>query len=308
MIQTVRGPIAVEDLGPCLPHEHVLLDWWSGDDANSSLDGILNDEQRQIAELTSLADFGVRSLVDLTVSGIGQNPEGLRRIAEALDLHIVMGAGWYRQPYYGQEIDRTPTSELARQLVRFIRQGSAGTGIRPGIIGEIGSHKDYVTAQEERVFRAAGKAAVETGLAVTTHSVASDVGLRHLELLTEEGVPADRIVIGHADTFLDQDYLHAIVGSGAFVEFDNIGYVMPVVASLEKDLIPTIVNLIEAGYVEQILLSQDVCARSHLVAYGGNGYTYLFSIFRERLIHAGVTADQWSQMTTTNPARVLEIR
>jgi len=307
MITTVRGPLRAEELGFCLPHEHVLIDLWRNAPGRWDTDGILNDRTRQIKELSFYLAAGGRSIVDLSLPAIGQDPEGLVSISADLDIPIIMGCGWYRQPYYGPEIDTTPTDVLAEHLIDIIRHGVGESGIRPGIIGEIGSHKHYITAQEERVFRAAGLAGAETGLAVTTHSVGSDVGLRHLRLLAASGMSPERIVIGHADSNLSMPYLLAILESGAYVQFDNIGYPMPNVACLEEDLVAMLIELLDRGWAQRILLSQDVCRRQHLRAYGGAGYAYLPSTFADVAAEAGVSAKDWQTMTRQNPQRVLDV-
>jgi phosphotriesterase-related protein len=306
-VMTVRGPVAADDLGRCLPHEHVVIDMWSNAEWRWDSDRILTDEDEQIDEVRRFKDVGGGTIVDLSLPGIGRDPEALRRISEATDVHIVMGCGWYRQPYYPPDVDRTSTEDLAASLVREIRDGVGPQTIRPGIIGEIGSHKGFVTAQEERAFMAAAWAQCETGLAFTTHSVASKVGLDHLRILTREGVRPDRVVVGHCDSYLRRNYLEAILEQGAYVQFDNIGYPPPDVSALENRLIPMIVELIDRGSVERILLSQDICARPSLSAYGGPGYTYLLTRFEVALKDAGVSAAQWDQMTVKNPAKLLDL-
>jgi predicted metal-dependent phosphotriesterase family hydrolase len=199
-VMTVRGPIAADQLGFVQPHEHLLLnvEWI---ETRWSLDGILDDEALAVEELSAYRAAGGQSIFDLTNAGLRRNPEAVRRISEATGVHVVMGCGWYRQPFYPPEelIDRTSTQALADRLLDEIANGLDGTGVRPGIIGEIGSNKDFVSAQEERVFRAAGRAAARSGLAVTTHSVASPVGLEHLRILCEERVDPARIAIGHSE-------------------------------------------------------------------------------------------------------------
>ncbi len=305
-VMTVSGPLPATELGFTLTHEHLLLnvEWI---DARFSLDGILDDEALAIEEFGAYAAAGGRSIVDLTNVGLRRDPLGVRRISQATGVNVVMGCGWYRQPYYPAEalIDRTSTDALAEHLIFEIEYGLDGTDIRPGIVGEIGSHKDFVTAQEERVFRAAGRAAARTGLAVSTHSVASPVGLEHLRLLCEEGIDPSRVVIGHSDTYPYVDYLEAVMQQGAFVQFDNIGYKLPVVASLEARLIAVIVELVRRGWSGQLLFGQDVCHRSHLKAYGGNGYDYIPCTFLPRLRDGGVDEETLSQITVENPRRML---
>ncbi|HEX8969280.1 MAG TPA: phosphotriesterase-related protein [Chloroflexota bacterium] len=306
MVMTVRGPVAADTLGVVQPHEHLLLnvEWI---EARFSLDGLLNDADLMIEELRAFATAGGRSIIDLTNAGMRRDPVGVRRISEATGVHVILGCGWYRQPYYPPEalIDRTSTAALAERLVDEIEHGLDGTDVRPGIIGEIGSHKDYVTAQEERVFRAAGRAAARTGLAVSTHSAASPVGLEHLRILCEEGVEPGRVAVGHADSYPFLEYHLAILEQGAYVQFDNIGYRLPGVAALESRLVPIIVELVRRGWSHRVLLSQDVCHRSHLKAYGGNGYDYLLRQFLPTLRSAGVDDEAIARMTVDNPRQLL---
>ena len=51
----------------------------------------------------------------------------------------------------------------------------------------------------------------------------------------------------------------------------------------EGRIVESICDLLAAGHVERILLSQDVCHDSQLTRYGGNGYTYLADTFLPRL-------------------------
>lgn len=303
---TVRGAVPADTLGITHPHEHILLNLeWI--DARFSLDGILNDADLAVEELRAFTEAGGRTLVDLSNRGMRPDPCAIRTVAEQTGINIVLGCGWYRQPYYPAEdlIDRTSTERLAERLLSDIEQGLYGTDVRPGIIGEIGSHKDFVTAQEERVFRAAGRAAVRTGLAVSTHSAGSPVGLEHLRILRDEGVDPERVVIGHADSYPFIEYHLALLRQGAYVQFDNIGYRLPGVAALESRLIPITVALIRQGWAHRLLLSQDVCHRSHLKAYGGNGYDYLLTTFVPRLRAAGVDEEAIHLMLVSNPRRVL---
>ena len=181
------------------------------------------------------------------------------------------------------------------------------TGIRPGIIGEIGTDKPWVSAVEERVHRAAARAALATGMAITTHGVQSDVGLAQLRIFTEEGVDPSRVVIGHADSHLNLDFYLAVLDAGANLQFDFIGHRFGVEEALEPRLVETIVELLERGFAPQLLLSQDVCHNRQLKAYGGFGYVYLHQHFLPTLRTAAVGEGEIRTMTFDNPARILTI-
>src|SRR5207253_2192111 len=104
---------------------------------------------------------------------------------------------------------------LADEIGRDATEGVGGSGVRAGIIGEIGTDKPWLSAQEERVHRAAARASRRTGLAITTHSVQSRVGLDQLSVFEAEGADLSRVVVGHADSNPMFDYHLAIVERGA---------------------------------------------------------------------------------------------
>jgi phosphotriesterase-related protein len=307
-VQTVLGPIAPADLGFTLPHEHTQIALWHIA-ARWDYWQLTRDESVILGELARYRAAGGGALVDLTLPGVGRDPAWLRRLAEASGLHLVMGCGWYRTAYYPPEarIDRRSVDDLADELVREVEAGVGDSGIRPGIIGEIGTDKPWVSPAEERVHRAAARAARRTGLAVTTHGVLSDVGLAQLRILEEEGADPTRVIIGHADSYPVLDHQLAIVERGASVEFDFIGMPWPREREAEARTIELVCELLSRGHAEHVLLSQDVCNDDQLERNGGNGYTYLTETFLPRLREAGVSDAEIETMTVTNPRRLLTI-
>jgi len=307
-VQTVLGPIEPAALGFTLPHEHTQIalwhivgrwDYWQ----------LTRDEPVILAELARFRDAGGSGLVDVTLPGVGRDPAWLRGLAEASGLHIVMGCGWYRTAYYPAEtrIDRRSVDDLADELVAEFEDGVGESGVRPGIIGEIGTDKPWLTPAEERVHRAVARAARRTGLAITTHAVLSDVGLAQLRIFEEEGADPGRVVIGHADSYQVLEHYLAIVQRGANVEFDFIGMPWPRERQSEPRTIELVCELLARGHIDRILLSQDVCNDDQLERYGGNGYTYLTDAFLPRLLAAGVSDAEIETMTVANPRRLLTI-
>lgn len=305
-VQTVRGAVDPGDLGFTLPHEHTKCSLWWIENRWDYWE-LIGDEPRINEELGAYKTLGGGAVVDVTPVGIGRDLERLARLSQATGLHIVAGAGWYRQAYYPAEarIDRRSIDDLADEIVQEFVDGP----VRPGIIGEIGTDKPWVTAQEERVFRAAARAALRTGASVTTHAVQSDVGLAQLDILEDEGLDPARVVIGHCDSHPRIEHWREIVRRGAHVEADFLGMSFtPLERAGEPKVIELIATLLNEGFEQQILLSQDVCHDSQLASYGGNGYTYLQRSFLPRLIAAGVDAATINTITVENPSRLLTLR
>ena len=306
-VQTVSGRIPAAELGFVLPHEHTGIQLWHVPNRWDYWE-LTPDDAFVLPDLAAYRAAGGGTLVDLTLPGVGRDPLRLRRYAEASGVRIVMGTGWYRTAYYPPEarIDRRSVDDLADELVAGIEGGVDGTDVRPGIIGEIGTDKPWLTALEERVHRAAGRAARRTGLAITTHSVMSAVGLAQLRVFEEEGVDPARVVVGHADSYPVLDHYLEIIRRGANLEFDFLGMSFtPMERHGEPRIVDLARELIDRGHADRLLLSQDVCHNSQLMAYGGNGYVHLFRTFLPQLRAAGVPEAAIQQMTVLNPARIL---
>lgn len=299
-ITTVTGPVGVDDLGVVLPHEHVF--------SNALLEyratgGLLNDEELAIEELALLRQAGGATLVDLTVDEIGRDPQALKRVSEATGLYIVMGCGHYRDPYLDRDwFDRTSADEIAAGMIGDIVDGVRGTGIRAGVIGEIGADRQYVSAAEERSLRAAARAHHATGVTVSTHAARWPVGLSQLDILLSEGVAPQRVIIGHVDTVPDAWYARALAERGAYVSFDGFGSEPPYE---EHRSIRRIAALVEDGYERQILLSQDVFQKTQLHGYGGNGYDYLLRHVVPRMVDSGIPENAVRGMLSRNPRHAL---
>ncbi|HEX2319380.1 MAG TPA: hypothetical protein VHJ18_10405 [Streptosporangiaceae bacterium] len=298
-VMTVTGPVAAQQLGVVLPHEHVFIDLVSEYRGN----GLLNDEHLACEELRTLRAAGGSTLVDLTLDEIGRDPAALRRVSEATGISIVMGCGHYRDPYLDRAwFDRTAVDAIAEELVRDITEGVSGTGVRAGIIGEIGADRGYISAAEERSFRAAARAHARTGLTINTHAARWPVGTAQLQLLAEEDVDPRRVIVGHTDSVPIPDYHLALVRQGCYVSFDSIGTGSPYDTDRAVDYV---LDLVKAGFGAQILLSHDVCLRDHLRAAGGPGYAYLLTDFLPRLTAAGLDPEQVRSFVTDNPRMAL---
>lgn len=308
-VQTVLGAVDPGALGFTLPHEHTHIALWHVPGRNDYWE-LTRDEPVILDELRRFREVGGSAVVDLTLDGVGRDPAWLARLSERTGLHVVMGCGWYRGMHYPPEarIDRRSVDDLADELVREVAEGVRGTGVKPGIIGEIGTDKPWVSPAEERVHRAAARAARRTGLAITTHGVMSPVALDQLRILEEEGADLSRVVVGHADSYPVLDHLLELLRRGASVEFDFLGMSFtPQERHGEGRILALALELLGRGHAERLLLSQDVCHDAQLKRYDGNGYVYLAEAFLPRLRDAGVSEAEIETMTVGNPRRVLSV-
>ena len=312
-IITVCGPIAPDELGFTLPHEHIFIDLtaFPGGITMHGLDGFIDPVRHtdiMIQEVRAFQAAGGKSIVDVTCRNMGGDTRALKGVAEATGVHIIAGCGWYRESYMDHDLYYRSTNELAESLINEIEHGLGDTGIRPGILGEIGVNYNHyhLSAKEERCLRAVAKAQQHSGLAVTTHLPKARVAHEVLDVLGEHGVPAERVILGHSDAYKDAGYHASLMQRGAYVQYDNIGSTLDAPWG-ESELLDLMVELLGQGYVERVLLSQDICGRSHMKYYGGRGFDYIATEFLPLLRERGISEEQIQIMTVENPKRVLAV-
>ncbi|CAN5321139.1 hypothetical protein BH10ACT7_BH10ACT7_27190 [soil metagenome] len=318
---TTGGAVAAADLGRVLPHEHVFINEMIEDRAG----GLLNDAGLATLELAAFVRAGGGTLVELTTAeltaGASPDPRGLyggpaasgfpehhtrsagnvasiAALAEQTGIRMVLGTGHYRDPYLADDIDLRSIDETAADIVRDLVEGFPGTNVRAGIIGEVGADKLFVSAREERSIRAAARAHLATGVTVTTHASKWPVGGDVLDVLEAEGMAPERIITGHCSTIDIPEYHLDLAKRGTWLQFDTIrGGAAPVV----DRWVQQIMALVRAGYLDRLLLSHDVCVKSHLAVNGGCGYAYLFEDFLPLLGRAGLDDGELEQLVTANP-------
>ena len=224
----------------------------------------LDDEPLAIAELGAFAREGGRTVVDPTCRGIGRDPRALARISGATGLQIIMGAGYYLASSHPPSVKAMSAEAIADEIVEEALDGVDGSGILIGLIGEIGVSSDF-TADEEKSLRGAAQAQRRTGLPLMVHLPG---WFRHahrvLDTVEEEGGDVRQTVLCHMNpSGQDQDYQTSLGARGAFLEYDMIGmdyfYAdQGVQCPSDDDNARAIRSLIDAGFLDRILLSHDV--------------------------------------------------
>lgn len=302
-LQTVTGPLPHHAVtGPVLPHEHLVLDLDRAGDRAAVLDAECHGPA-VVTELTQLREeYGLDLVVELTCRGMGRDAAALARISRAAGVPVIAATGWYYEPFHTPDVVGSSVEHLTAVLVREITEGIAGTGVRPGVIGEVGSHGERPSEPEARVLRAAARAALTTGLSVATHAHLGRGGAAQLDVLTREGLPPERISIGHQDLLDDPRAHRELAASGAYVAFDTVGK-----EGYQPDAtrLRLLLALLEAGHADRTLLSCDVSRYGYLRTEGGQGYGHLFGGFLPALRAAGADDDLLDLLLRRNPVRFL---
>ena len=339
-VQTVLGAIAPEDLGPSSPHEHLLLDFtwvfkppsdaedesrahqpvsmenlgWVNYDPFRSLDNLLTiDEDVAVSEAMLFRNAGGRTIVDVTSIGIGRDPLALARISRATGINVVMGAGYYVQQVHPDDMDDRTEDQIAREIVADVTDGVGDTGVKAGIIGELGCSWP-LHANERKVLRAGARAQSETGAPLTIHPGRNErAPFEVLDVIEEAGADPSRTVMCHLDrTYYDVPTLLEFAKRGCYLEYDFFGWETSYFSYGANDMINDaqrlgyIKLLVDEGYADRVLIAHDMFGKHRQAKYGGHGFAHILENIVPRMRQKGFSDADIETITVRNPARVLK--
>jgi phosphotriesterase-related protein len=339
LAHTVLGPVRPDQLGPTTTHEHLLIDFtlmfrlpedtgeklkahqplsmenlgWVRYDPFRNRDNLeVLDEGVAVSEALLFKARGGRTIVDATTIGIGRNPGALARIARATGLNIIMGAGYYVDRAQPDGMDDRSEADLGDEMASDIVDGVGDTGVRAGIIGELGCSWP-LTGNERKVLAGAAMAQRRTGAAILIHPGRNTrAPFEILDVLAEAGADIGRVIMGHLDrTILDDDVLLELAGRGAYLEFDLFGWETSYYSLADLDMpsdaqrIGYVKGLVEQGHAEQVVLAHDVCTKHRQSRYGGHGISHILENIVPRMRERGISAEDVNSMLVDNPARAL---
>ena len=297
---TTRGMLLAEGLGVILPHEHIFTDL-----RGPTTPGYAQADPTDVVRIMSpylveALGKGIGLLIECSSIGVGRNVPIISQVAEASGLPVVVPTGVYGRGNFAPPEHRNMTEdELAALFTSEIVEGIEGAGIKAGFI-KIATDSGAMTPLMERILRAAGRAAVETGAAVASHTPTGSNAIRQVEILRSIN-PAIRFIWVHAQNESNRNVHRQVAALGGYIEFDNLGW------NPGQDLthIAAIRELLDAGHGDRILLSHDAGWYRPGVSNGGTQkpYTYLVEIFVPKLRSAGIDDATIRMITETNPIR-----
>jgi phosphotriesterase-related protein len=310
-VETVRGPVALDALGPALMHEHIFV---LSPEALQNYGHVWGpsywDEEVRVADaiekLRALRASGIETLVDPTAPGLGRYIPRIQRVNAEVDLNIIVASGVYAflelPNFFGY---RSPEA-IAEFFVREIREGIDDTGVKAAFL-KCAVEQHGLVGDVPRILAAIALAAVETGAPVMVHTnAAAKTGLLALDALTKHGVDPERIVIAHAGDSNDMEYLKEIAATGAMLGCDrfNIPHFNP-----DENRIETLVKLLELGYGDRIHLGHDGACFYDFMTGDPNfanekpDYLHIGRTIVPALLAAGVAQEQIDAIFTGAPRR-----
>lgn len=310
-VETVLGPIDADQLGFTLSHEHVLTSSAGIARTYPELIGDPAENLRTAAEEFAVTFAGgVRSIIDVTTLDLGRDVRFLRDVSRESGVQIVCATGIWR------DIPRVLTTKspdvIAALFEREITRGIEETGIKAGVI-KVANDAEGVTEAAERILRGAARASLRTGAPISTHSYAPGrVGERQWQVFREEGVPPQKVYIGHSNDTTDFGYLSGLLDQGVWLGCDRYPGGRSVGPGWEERT-ETLARLIAAGYAGQLMLGHDwsvvsgtnVQDEARRRAYNPDSYLFISRRVLPRLLELGATDDDVRRMMVDNPARFL---
>ena len=337
-VQTVLGPVEPSELGATMTHEHLYIDfsfmYRPPQDSELDLAGApisienlgwvrhnhysnhanlqLMDVDTAISETALYKGAGGGAIVEATTIGIGRNATALQQISRESGVHVIMGAGFYVDAVHPEDMRLRQVDEVAARIIGDIRDGVDGTGIKAGIIGEVGCTWP-LTESERKSLLAAAIAQRETGAAILIHPGRHpDAPAEILEILSSGGADIARVIMGHLDrTIFELEGLLSVAASGCYLEWDLFGNEASYYPLAELDMpsdaqrLNVIKQVVDAGYGDKVVIAHDICTNHRLVRYGGHGYGHIMENIVPRMRRKGYADEAIEAITVGNPASVL---
>lgn len=340
-IMTVTGSIEVDQMGVTLPHEHLFIDLRNqfsefSDPEKKQISEqkvniknlgrlrlnpyavkdnlLLDDIELATEEVLYFKNAGGQTIVDCTCIGIKRDAKKLYELSQRTGINIVAGSGYYTQDTHPEEMAHWSPEEIAEQIVRDFTEGIDGTRIKAGVIGEIGTSENILPNEKKNLLAAAiAFAKVKAPIYIHTYPW-SQAGLEAIDLLLENSVDPAKIVICHLDVEPDLNYIKAALKKRVFVEFDNFGKEFVIDPSerdfaggifiRDLDRIRIIKELVESGFEQQLLITNDICLKTMLCNYGGLGYAHILKNIVPLMQSEDLTQDMIDLIILENPKRL----
>ena len=312
-VESVNGPIDLEELGLTLIHEHFR----ATDEAARFQFPHLYDEQAEwdvaLSDANAVKGHGVRTVVEPSAMYLNRDARFSKRVADESGVQVILATGVYTYDHLPQVLMNRTEDEIAEIFVHDIENGIQGTDIKAAFI-KCAADEPGVTPNVEKIHRAAARASNQTGRPILAHShPKSETGLAQMRVFEDEGVDPAKVQVAHTGDTDDLDYIERLLDTGCWIGMDRYG--LDIYLPTEQRQ-ATVLSLLEKGHADRMFLSQDWCStldyfteavEEQLVPTAAPNWsmTFLFEQVIPELKERGMTEEQLDQMMVENPKRWL---
>jgi phosphotriesterase-related protein len=296
LLHTTLGPKRADELGMILPHEHIFVDLRTPDQPGYAEAEAADVVRLMAPEVEAARARGITAIVECSTGGVGRRADFDLAVSRATGMPIVVPTGNYREPWIPEWVKSASEAELEAFMQREMTEGMDGTPMLAAWI-KLSAGDDGITRLQERILRAAARAAQRTGAVIGSHTIKGRVVLQQLDIIEAEGYRADRFISIHTQAEPDFGLNLAVAERGAWIEYDNIGW------TKDAPLADRIARVLEAGKAAQLLLSHDAGWYDPAKPGGGTPkpFTHLSDVMLPLLRARGVTDETIRQLMVRNP-------
>ncbi len=297
--RTVLGDKDTREIGFTLSHEH-LITRPPNNVIQGDADLLVDDITKPALELALFKKAGGTSFVDMAPKHYGRNIPVIVDAMQKTGVNVIATTGYLKGSYFPPEVRDWSVNQIADWMIKEVEEGMDGTPHKAGVI-KAGSSYNYISALEEKVFKAAVIAAKKTGAPIGTHTEKGTMGVEQVELVKREGLDPSRLIIAHVDINPDL-YIHRkIVSMGAYIVHDGMSKTK---YTTDEAIVRILRELSAESFANRQLLSCDMGRRMYWTSYGGGpGFTYIAEKFVPRLLDEGFSKETVDLFTTNNPAQ-----
>lgn len=299
-IRTLLGDIEPNELGFTMAHEHILDDPRVGGFMDK--EHVLNDYDKAKEMLLIYKEAGGKGIAEASTKHWGRNTEGMAKLSLETGINIVCCTGYLceNQVNMDEWIKDKTIDVLEKEMIDEVTIGMDGTNHKAGWI-KAGTSYNYISKREEMVLRAAARASIKTGAPVHTHTSVGTMGLEQIEIMESEGMDLNHFCIAHVSRNPDYWYHKKMLEHGAYLIFDGPGKAKYYTDEVLVNLLRKLVN---DGYADRIMLSNDMGKITHHTVYGyGPGLTFIKNKFIPRLLDEGFSEEVIEKFMIKNPSR-----
>ena len=276
-------------------------------------------------ELLAFKKVGGATLVDVTITGLRPQHlveghaygECVAELSRRTGVNIIVGTGFYVDHVHPDFITEASIEDIAAFMVNELTEGiTSSKGVRAGVIGEIGCSWP-LTENEKKVLQASALVQQRTGAPLIIHPGRDEAApMQIVHILQESGADITHTVMSHLDrTIFTDAKWYELAATGIFLELDLFGTECSYYQQNKNVYMPhdgqrieRVIDLVQKGFVRQVLLSHDIHTNHRLISFGGHGYSHIFDRIIPRLLHLGLTQEDVDTITIANPSRWLAFR
>lgn len=319
-VNTVLGPVPADRLGVVAVHE-ALLSVLPGAEHGFDVDIDRSAVFATVAaKLAAFREQGGGTVVDSAGMFHGRDVRLYEALSRTTGVHVVastgqgpeaMLGGYFRTPQTNPPTP-WPADRFADLFAGELTEGMVVPRVeRRALAGLVATAvtRDGMTATDESLLRGSARAALATGVAVSFRF--GDDALAELDVVLDEGVGADRVVVGGLDRTDAVGAAEAVAERGAYVAIDHAGteglldgthYVT------DAERVDLVLELVAAGFGDRVLLSSSATGQAFGHEPTDVPFGHVLTVLGPALQEAGLAPGDVRRILVDNPAALLARR